>query len=123
MIDRKHFPAIAKSARTALESLDKLIRAKRDSKAKAILWTDELLHEFMVQLCAFRHQLIDAGCFDQHRITVFPLEGPAHALLLTVAEDVGVDDRRLPQEIEVFAARLAELVEALKVICRPTRRR
>jgi hypothetical protein len=112
MIDENHFPALAQSAQAAWESLDEFVRVKRDSKASATLLSDELLYEFTNNLRAFRQQLIEAGCFTQHRITAFPLGGPAQAILLTVAADVGVEDR-LPPEIETFLARLAELTRAL----------
>jgi hypothetical protein len=112
MTDRKHFPAIADSARAVLQSLNAFIKAKRD--CKATLLSDELLHEFMVRRRALRQRMIDAGCFEEkERVQVFPLGGPAHAALLTLSADLAGSDDRLPQEIEVFASRLSAVVDAL----------
>jgi hypothetical protein len=111
VVDRKHFSAIADAARAALQSLNAYIKAKRDGKA--ILLSDERLQEFIVRWRALRQRMIDAGCFEQHRLAVFPLQGAAHAALLTLAADVSADDR-LPREIEMLASRLAEVVTALE---------
>jgi hypothetical protein len=110
VVDREHVSAIADSARATLQSLNAFIKAKR---AGAILLSDELLHEFIVRWRALRQRMIDAGCFGQHRLAVAPLEGKVHAALLTLAADIGADDR-LPPEIEVSASRLAEVVPALE---------
>jgi hypothetical protein len=112
MIDRKHFPAIADSARAVLQSLNVFIKTKRVCNAP--LLCDELLHEFMVRRRASRQRMIDAGCFEEkERVPVFPLEGPAHAALLTLAADLAGADDRLPREIEAFALRLSAVVDAL----------
>ncbi len=119
MTDRKHFPAIADSARAVVQSLNAFIKAKRD--CKATLLSDELLHEFMVRQRALRQRMIDAGCFEEkERVPVFPLEGPAHAALLTLAADLAGADDRLPGEIEVFASRLSAVVDALTAAGTPS---
>jgi hypothetical protein len=112
MIEREHFPAIAQSARAALQSLNEFIRVQQAGRTP--LLSDELMSEFLVRRHALRQLMISAGCFDQHRVTVYPLEGPAHAALLILAAEVGADGDSLPPQMEAFAARLTEVVEVLE---------
>jgi len=111
MIDREHFPAIAQSARAALQSLNEFIRVQQAGRTP--LLSDEFMYEFLGHRHALRQVLISAGCFDQHRVTVYPLEGPAHAALLILAAEVGADGESLPPQIEAFAVRLTQVVRVL----------
>jgi hypothetical protein len=112
MIDREHFPAIAQSALVALQSLNEFIRVQHSGRTPQL--SDELRYEFLVRRDALRQLLINAGCFDQHRVTVYPLEGPAHAAMLILAAEVGADGDSLPPQIEASAARLTEVVRVLE---------
>jgi hypothetical protein len=124
MIDRKHFPAIADSARAAWQSLNKFINATPDGKGTPL--SNELWSEFEDHLGALRRLMQGAGCFEKSLLSSFATEErKAYAALRTLAKDVPENPwassppghHQVAAEISRYvtiASRLGEVVEALQ---------